>query len=90
MRLKKSLLVAAMLALASPAAGQCVVPNEGHLQRHDCYDNRYHHPRHVPSPSTDVPPTATARCRDGAYSFSEHRSGTCSGHHGVAQWLKSG
>jgi hypothetical protein len=29
---------------------------------------------------------ATARCRDGTYSWSGHRSGTCSGHHGVAVW----
>jgi len=34
------------------------------------------------------PPTgATARCRDGMYSFSRHRSGTCSHHGGVATWL---
>ena len=29
---------------------------------------------------------ASARCRDGWYSYSEHRSGTCSWHHGVAVW----
>ena len=34
-----------------------------------------------------APPGATARCRDGTYSFSEHRSGTCSHHGGVAVWL---
>jgi hypothetical protein len=33
------------------------------------------------------PPGATARCRDGTYSYSKHRSGTCSQHGGVAQWL---
>ena len=33
------------------------------------------------------PPGATARCRDGTYSFSRHRSGTCSHHGGVAVWL---
>ncbi|MFC0432188.1 DUF3761 domain-containing protein [Kutzneria buriramensis] len=33
------------------------------------------------------PPGATAKCNDGTYSFSQHRSGTCSGHHGVAVWL---
>ncbi|WP_231964587.1 MULTISPECIES: DUF3761 domain-containing protein [unclassified Mycobacterium] len=27
-----------------------------------------------------------ARCRDGTYSHSQTHSGTCSGHHGVAQW----
>jgi hypothetical protein len=29
---------------------------------------------------------AMARCRDGTYSHSQTHSGTCSGHHGVAQW----
>ncbi|HYT45260.1 MAG TPA: DUF3761 domain-containing protein, partial [Methylomirabilota bacterium] len=28
-----------------------------------------------------------AKCSDGTYSFSQHRSGTCSHHGGVAQWL---
>lgn len=29
---------------------------------------------------------ATARCRDGSLSYSQHRSGTCAGHKGVASW----
>jgi len=29
----------------------------------------------------------TARCKDGSTSYSEHHSGTCSGHGGVAEWL---
>jgi hypothetical protein len=33
------------------------------------------------------PPGATAQCGDGTYSFSQHRSGTCSHHGGVARWL---
>jgi hypothetical protein len=33
------------------------------------------------------PPGATAVCRDGSYSFSQHHSGTCSHHGGVQQWL---
>jgi hypothetical protein len=33
------------------------------------------------------PPGATARCRDGDYSYSTHHSGTCSRHGGVSQWL---
>src|SRR5438552_2746816 len=35
------------------------------------------------------PPGATAQCRDGSYSYSHHRSGTCSYHGGVAVWLGS-
>jgi Protein of unknown function (DUF3761) len=34
-----------------------------------------------------APPGATAQCRDGTYSFSQHHSGTCSHHGGVAVWL---
>lgn len=34
-----------------------------------------------------APAGATARCRDGSYSFSSSRSGTCSRHGGVAEWL---
>jgi Protein of unknown function (DUF3761) len=40
-----------------------------------------------PEESPSVPAGATARCADGTYSFSEHRSGTCSHHGGVAEWL---
>lgn len=34
-----------------------------------------------------VPYGATAQCRDGTYSYSSHRRGTCSHHGGVARWL---
>jgi uncharacterized protein YraI len=37
--------------------------------------------------SDGAPAGATARCSDGTYSFSQSRSGTCSGHGGVARWL---
>lgn len=44
-----------------------------------------------PSATTKInsgaPAGATALCRDGTYSFSAHRSGTCSHHGGVARWL---
>jgi uncharacterized protein YraI len=41
-----------------------------------------------PKASTNGPPAgATARCRDGTYSFSRSRPGTCSHHGGVASWL---
>lgn len=40
---------------------------------------------HVASPSSD-PVGATAKCGDGTYSYSQHRSGTCSHHGGVAIW----
>lgn len=35
-----------------------------------------------------APSGATAQCRDGTYSYSAHRRGTCSWHGGVGVWLK--
>jgi hypothetical protein len=35
------------------------------------------------------PAGATAKCRDGDYSYSTHHSGTCSRHGGVSEWLAS-
>lgn len=44
------------------------------------------------SPTTTVdrgpPAGATAKCRDGSYSFSRSRSGACSHHQGVAEWYR--
>jgi Protein of unknown function (DUF3761) len=38
--------------------------------------------------ASNIDPTgATAKCKDGTYSKSAHRSGTCSSHGGVAEWL---
>jgi len=42
---------------------------------------------HVPMKAVVIPKGAAAQCKDGAYSFSQHRSGTCSGHRGVLKWL---
>ncbi len=44
----------------------------------------------VPSPDTGRRSSATAICRDGDESFSQHHSGTCSGHGGVAQFITKG
>lgn len=45
----------------------------------------------IPSPAFTedgrAPAGASARCRDGSYSFSASRRGTCSHHGGVARWL---
>jgi hypothetical protein len=40
-----------------------------------------------PSPDLPVPGGPTAICRDGTYSYSQSRSGTCSHHGGVSSWL---
>lgn len=41
----------------------------------------------VPRPGSSTTESPTAVCKDGKPSYSQHRSGTCSGHGGVAQWL---
>ena len=43
----------------------------------------------VPRPEncSAAPKGATAQCRDGSYSFSQSRRGTCSHHGGVTKWL---
>lgn len=43
--------------------------------------------RPVKTQGSAAPQGATAQCRDGSYSFSQHRRGTCSHHGGVVKWL---
>ncbi|MGV2292053.1 DUF3761 domain-containing protein [Trinickia sp. YCB016] len=81
-----------LLTAAAPAfaySSSSTAPNEFDLDNHNTYQNSsgetVHSPAH--SKSGRVPEGATARCRDGTYSFSRHRRGTCSGHGGVAAWL---
>src|ERR1035438_6923185 len=40
-----------------------------------------------PETCSNAPKGAAAQCRDGSYSFSHTRQGTCSHHGGVAKWL---
>jgi hypothetical protein len=45
-------------------------------------------PAKTPASAASTDPTgATAKCKDGTYSKSTHKAGTCSNHGGVAQWL---
>ena len=40
------------------------------------------------APPGNAPADATALCKDGTYSHSQHHRGACSDHGGVQQWLK--
>lgn len=64
-------------------------PDESRLVEHGHYVNKSGQDVHSPAHSkTGVPPKgASAKCRDGTYSFSQHHRGTCSHHGGVANWL---
>lgn len=79
----------ALLVFASAThAYQPSSPDESQLQEHGHYVNHDGHVVHSPAHSRNggVPAGATARCGDGTFSFSQHHSGTCSRHHGVAEW----
>lgn len=78
----------------SPTPTTSISPTQSTTQDHGLSNDNYYtnssgNEVHSPAYSTDnsVPAGATAKCVDGTYSFSQHRSGTCSHHGGVAQWL---
>lgn len=60
---------------------------------HGTYTNRdgceVPRPEQPTRPSCAKPTDATARCRDGDWSYSQHRQGTCSHHRGVACWVSA-
>jgi hypothetical protein len=64
-------------------------PNEAYLDTQKHYINSRGETVHSPAKSKDgqAPAGASAQCRDGTYSFSRSRRGTCSGHGGVASWM---
>lgn len=61
--------------------GSCPSPDYYRNSRGACV----HRP--VRTQNSTAPAGATAQCRDGSYSFSQSRRGTCSHHGGVAKWL---
>jgi Protein of unknown function (DUF3761) len=60
---------------------------QNNLSNDNHYTNSDGETVHSSAYSNTVPAGATAQCRDGTYSFSQHRQGTCSHHGGVEQWL---
>jgi hypothetical protein len=86
--LRFTLAVLLAFSTASAQAYYQGAPDESDLDNHGTYTNRNGETVHAParSRSNRIPDGATAQCRDGTYSFSRHRSGTCSRHGGVAAW----
>lgn len=77
---------------SAPAAAPTVTQSTkgaSDLQNDNHYVNHDGQVVHSPSKTTSgqAPDGATAKCRDGSFSFSKHHSGTCSHHGGVATWL---
>ena len=71
---------ALLLAQSTPAEARATCDADSYIiSKGHCVPK----PRSAPS----APPGATAKCRDGTYSFSESRRGTCSHHGGVDRWI---
>jgi hypothetical protein len=65
-------------------------PQPSPLSNDNYYINSQGNKVHSPAKTIDnsIPAGASAQCRDGTYSFSQSRRGTCSHHGGVARWLR--
>lgn len=72
----------------SPTIYQAPKQTSSDLSNDRYYTNSDGNEVHSPAYSDNgsVPAGASAQCSDGTYSFSQHRSGTCSHHGGVAVW----
>ena len=69
-----------------PAAPSSPTTQPSGLSNDNYYTNSSGNTVHSPANASSIPAGASAQCRDGTYSFSQHRSGTCSHHGGVAVW----
>ncbi len=69
-------------------AEQVSNPENPPLEPVETYTNEEGHQIQSPTRYEFAPEGASALCRDGTYSFSENRRGTCSHHGGVAKWLR--
>lgn len=56
------------------------------LSNNNYYTNTRGNTVHSPAYAPSQPSGASARCRDGTYSFSQSSRGTCSHHGGVDDW----
>jgi hypothetical protein len=88
--MKKLTLTLAALTLAAPL-GTFFFPTTAAEAFRSCGAGYYVNSRgrcvRRPVRAARAPVGASARCRDGTYSFSQSRRGTCSWHGGVAAWL---
>ncbi len=86
----RGILLAVALALSAPVVSFSFPTTAAEAFR-SCGSGYYRNSRgncvRRPVRANRPPAGATARCRDGTYSFSQSRRGTCSYHGGVRTWL---
>lgn len=98
MRLLKIISLAVALACASASPNAVAAPSveraaASAASKASCGADHYRNiagrcvHRPTRTPGDRAPAGASARCRDGTYSFSQSRRGTCSHHGGVVRWL---
>lgn len=84
-----ALLLACSLVFAKAPPKPLPDADQSQLIEQSHYINKAGQDVHSPAHSKTgkVPAGASARCRDGSYSFSKSHRGTCSRHGGVATWI---
>jgi len=78
----------AVAAKPAPAAPKPPASSDGGCDEDTHYVNVSGNCVLRPVAAAVAPAGASARCKDGTYSSSQHRSGTCSRHGGVQDWLQ--
>jgi len=88
----KRILLAVILAFSTPSFAYAPSQQHQYTQDHEIggegegYTNVDGRRVHSPNKASSRPAEATAKCRDGTWSFSQHHRGTCSHHGGVESW----
>jgi hypothetical protein len=80
----------ALIAAAAPTISEAQHHRSSHRSYGESsgyYTAKSGHRVKRPVQAVRAPAGASAQCRDGSWSFSESRRGTCSHHGGVARWL---
>jgi hypothetical protein len=70
-----------------PSTKAANAPSDKDTPKPRYYTNKAGQRVESPTKASAAPQGATAQCRDGSYSFSQSRRGTCSHHGGVGRWL---
>lgn len=88
--MRKLVLAVALIANVLPSVADARSrhhPSYSYFDSQDYYTAASGDRVHRPVRASSAPAGPSAKCRDGSYSFSEIRRGTCSHHGGVGTWL---